>query len=119
MNNEKMIKFSQIRSSYARKRFGTLNNDEKALIDYETFCLELIRESDELQQRLDKAIEYIKHSWWLRLDQVYDTSKDLKGWEVEQLLEILEGEDSSFDNPLMGVPTFLDKTEEILKGDDK
>ena len=44
-----------------------------------------------LLQKIDKAIEYIKHSWWLRTDQVYDTSKDLKDWEVIELLEILEG----------------------------
>lgn len=51
------------------------------------------KEKIKLQQRIEKAIEYIEHSWWLRLDQVYDTSKDLKGWEVEQLLEILKGSD--------------------------
>lgn len=45
-------------------------------------------------KRIDKAIEYIEHSWWLKLDQVYDTSKDLKGWEVEQLLKILKGEEN-------------------------
>ena len=45
------------------------------------------------KKRCQLAIEYIEHSWWLRLDQVYDTSKDLKGWEVEQLLEILKGKE--------------------------
>ena len=49
----------------------------------------LWKENEELKQRIDKAIEYIKHSWWLRTDQVYDTSKDLKDWEVIELLEIL------------------------------
>jgi AbrB family looped-hinge helix DNA binding protein len=44
----------------------------------------------ELETNIDEAIEYIKHSWWLRTDQTYDTSKDLKGWEVEELLSILE-----------------------------
>ena len=47
--------------------------------------------ADKYKCRNDKATEYIKHSWWLRLDQVYDISKDLKGWEVEQLLKILKG----------------------------
>lgn len=45
---------------------------------------------DDLENRIKEAIEYIKHSWWLRTDQTYDTSKDLKGWEVEELLSILE-----------------------------
>ena len=53
MMNEEMIKFAQIRSSYARKRFGTLSNEEKALADYETFILELIKENDYLQQEND------------------------------------------------------------------
>jgi hypothetical protein len=45
---------------------------------------------NQLETNIDEAIEYIKHSWWLRTDQTYDTSKDLKGWEVEELLSILE-----------------------------
>lgn len=45
---------------------------------------------NQLETNIEEAIEYIKHSWWLRTDQVYDTSKDLKGWEVEELLSILE-----------------------------
>ena len=54
--------------------------DVKALLDY----------INQLETNRDKAIEYIKHSWWLRTDQIYDTSKDLQGWEVEKLLSILE-----------------------------
>ena len=56
-----------------------------------------IYKNEQLQQKVnqpetnrDEAIEYIKHSWWLRTDQIYDTSKDLQGWEVEELLSILE-----------------------------
>lgn len=59
--------------------------------------MRLQRENKELQQKvnqletnIDEAIGYIKHSWWLRTDQTYDTSKDLKDWEVEELLSILE-----------------------------
>lgn len=43
-----------------------------------------------LVNRISEAIEYIKHSWWLRTNQTYDTSKDLQGWEAEELLSILE-----------------------------
>ena len=46
---------------------------------------------NQLETNIDEAIEYIKHSWWLRTDQTYDTSKDLKGWEVEKIIEILKG----------------------------
>lgn len=45
---------------------------------------------NQLETIIDKAIEYVKHRWWLRTDQIYDTSKDLKGWEVEELLSLLE-----------------------------
>lgn len=45
---------------------------------------------NQLETNIDEAIEYIKHSWRLKFDQVYDTSKYLNGWEVEELLSILE-----------------------------
>ena len=51
---------------------------------------ELKAKVNQLETNRDEAIEYIKHSWWLRTDQTYDTSKDLKGWEAEELLSILE-----------------------------
>lgn len=53
---------------------------------------ELSIENEELKQRINKAIEYIKHSNWLRQDQIYDTY-NMQGWEVKELLEILKGED--------------------------
>ena len=45
---------------------------------------------DEYEDVIDEAIEYIKHSWRLKFDQIYDTSKCLSGWEVEELLSLLE-----------------------------
>lgn len=56
-------------------------------LDYE--YKQLQQERDKYKSIVEEAIEYIKHSWWLRLDQVYDTSKDLQSWEVEQLFGIL------------------------------
>ena len=63
------------------------NGKEYSLVDFIDILLNYI---NQLETNRDEAIDYIKHSWWLRTDQVYDTSKDLKGWEVEELLSILE-----------------------------
>ena len=63
----------------------------------EDLCLNLMHTDkvktemlNQLEANINEAIEYIKHSWRLKFDQIYDTSKDLQGWEVEQLLSILE-----------------------------
>ena len=58
--------------------------------NYKRVCDGLYKRVNQLETNRDEAIEYIKHSWWLRTDQTYDTSKDLKGWEVKELLSILE-----------------------------
>ena len=60
---------------------------------YETgqeIACELEKENQQLKSVLNEVREYIKHSWWLRLDQVYDTSKGLQGWEVEEIIKILD-----------------------------
>lgn len=79
------------------KRQRKIDNQARRIRGYEKMKKDLTNanrklnhENRELLKRINKAIEYIKHSWWLRTDQVYDTSKDLKGWEVEELLSILE-----------------------------
>ena len=59
MIDELMMRFAQIRSSYAKKMFGNLSNEDKALIDYESFCLELIKEVDQLKDVVEKARENI------------------------------------------------------------
>ena len=63
----------------------------------EDLCLNLMHTDkvktemlNQLETNMDEAIEYIKHSWRLKLDQIYDTSKCLNGWEAEELLSILE-----------------------------
>ena len=56
------------------------------------FYYEHIQLREEIE-KINKAIEYIKHSNLLRQDQIYDNSCDMQGWEVKELLEILRGED--------------------------
>lgn len=75
------IKVFNIEHSHHPYYLYTLDKkDVELLLDY----------INQLETNRDEAIEYIKHSWWLRTDQTYDTSKDLKGWEAEELLSILE-----------------------------
>ena len=52
MINELMMRFAQIRGSYARKKFGNLSDEDKALNEYDRFCLELIKEIDQLNEKV-------------------------------------------------------------------
>ncbi len=53
----------------------------------------LIETNKDLQQRIDKAIEYIeKH---IRIDDEYPAYMELLIEERDELLEILKGEDSN------------------------
>lgn len=63
---------------------------QQMIYTYERWIKTLCEEKKQLKDNIDEAIAYIKHSWRLKFDQVYDTSKDLQGWEVEELLSILE-----------------------------
>lgn len=67
-----------------------VNQLEEENKQFQQANVEFVSQNNKLQHRIYEAIEYIKHSWWLRTDQTYDTSKDLKGWEAEELLSILE-----------------------------
>ena len=60
MIDEKMMKIAKIRNSYAMKKFGTLSYEEKALLDYDSFCIELIKENQKYKEVIDRAIEYMK-----------------------------------------------------------
>lgn len=93
MNKEDKITFEDLANWLDKP----LSNSDIDLINFILTSIENRYKHFELQQKVnqletnrDEAIEYIKHSWWLRTDQTYDTSKDLKGWEVEELLSILE-----------------------------
>lgn len=63
---------------------------QQMIYTYERWIKTLSEEKKQLKDNIDEAIAYIKHSWRLKFDQVYDTSKDLQGWEAEELLSILE-----------------------------
>lgn len=72
------------------KIIDLLNDLQQENKQFRQANVEFVSQNNKLQHRIYEAIDYIKHSWWLRTDQTYDTSKDLQGWEVEQLLSILE-----------------------------
>jgi hypothetical protein len=78
--NKKVKEIKEYIESPFSARGGISYEDMQLIFDY----------IKQLETNRDEAIEYIKHSWWLRTDQTYDTSKDLQGWEVEELLSILE-----------------------------
>lgn len=77
-----------------KEKVNQLEEDYKNEVEENLKLSELWRKSqqkvNQLETNRDEAIAYIKHSWRLKFDQVYDTSKDLQGWEVEELLSILE-----------------------------
>lgn len=52
MIEAKMMRFAQIRGSYARKKFGNLSDEDRALNEYDRFCLELIKEIDQLNEKV-------------------------------------------------------------------
>ena len=67
-----------------------INQLEEENKQFQQANVEFVSQNNKLQHRIYEAIEYIKHSWRLKFDQVYDTSKKLSGWEAEELLSILE-----------------------------
>ena len=54
-----MIKLSEIMNSYSRPKIGELSINERALAEYERFCLELINENKNQKEVIDK-LEFIK-----------------------------------------------------------
>lgn len=89
MNKEEKIGMYTLDEIYDELPNGFL---QRSMVDAMYFKIkELQAKVNQLETNRDEAIEYIKHSWWLREIQIYDTSKDLKGWEVEKILEILKG----------------------------
>ena len=119
LKEEKMLKYVQIRSSYALKRIGTLSNEEKALIDYDSFCLELMQEIEQLKEeikkinsiidkqdrdivtlskgnkqlkeRINKAIEYIRSNY-IEVLKYHDIPSETTSYEIVtvDLLKILK-----------------------------
>ena len=46
------------------------NGKEYSLVDFIDILVNYI---NQLETNRDEAIDYIKHSWWLRTDKFYDT----------------------------------------------
>lgn len=78
MGNE--LKFIAIKNSYAIPKMGELSIDEKALLEYEKFCLELMNQAEKQKEVIDKAIEYINQHWVI----------DEPVWFKNDLLDILK-----------------------------
>lgn len=86
MINELMTRFAQIRSSYARKKFGNLSDEDKALNEYDRFCLELIKEIDQLNE---KVILLRASEPMLELEKYYG-DRDKYKEVIEEVRERLE-----------------------------
>ena len=60
--DKNMIKLSEIMNSYSRPKIGELSINERALAEYERFCLKLIKENKKQKEVIDRIEEYIKPS---------------------------------------------------------
>ncbi len=54
-----MLKFIKIKNSYSRPKMGELSINEKALFEYEKFCLELIKQVQNQKEVIDKVNKYL------------------------------------------------------------
>ena len=50
-----MLKFIKIKNRYGIRRIGELSINEQALVEYEKFCLDLIKENEKQKEVIDKA----------------------------------------------------------------
>lgn len=82
-----MLKFIEIRNSYTIPKIGELSINEKALLECEKFCLELMSQVDKQKEVIDKAIEYIEK--FIPIDE--DTIL-MRERQRDYLLDILKGE---------------------------
>lgn len=72
--DKEMLKFIEIRNCYVRPRIGELSINEKALAEYEKFCLDLIKQlkkKDEVIKELTKnenSNNFLKDSLKLQIE---------------------------------------------------
>ena len=92
--NKNMLKFIKIRNSYTIPKIGELSINEKALLEYEKFCLELMNQAEKQKEVIDKAIEHINEyesirAYYEYIDEdgydEYNYDEDFK----KELLDIL------------------------------
>lgn len=62
MTDKYMFRLAQIKNSYARKRYGNLTDIEKATCDYDSLCLEMIKQLDLYKSVLDEIREIVSKS---------------------------------------------------------
>ena len=53
-----MLKFIEIRNSYYYPKLGELSINEQALIEYEKFCIELIKKCEKQKEVIDNIKKY-------------------------------------------------------------
>ena len=79
-----MLKFIKIRNSYTIPKIVELSINEKALLEYEKFCLELMNQVEKQKEVIDKAIEYIE------CHKTDYSPYELSDYNIRQILDILE-----------------------------
>ena len=91
-----MLKFIKIRNIYVIRRIGELSINEQALVEYEKFCLDLIKENEKQKEVIDKAnkklnnfidcckaeklesgSDYIHHQYWDMFEKFNKQIKDI------------------------------------------
>lgn len=80
--DDNMLKFIEIRNSYARPKIGELSINEKALVEYEKFCLNLIKENEKQKEMIDDYEEDISNL----LDIINKNCNELKCTSDEWLV---------------------------------
>lgn len=59
--DKEMLKFIEIRNSYVRPKIGELSINEKALAEYEKFCLDLIKQLENKDEVIENITNSIKN----------------------------------------------------------
>lgn len=77
-----MLKFIKIRNSYGIRRIGELSINEQALLEYEKFCLDLIKENEKQKEVIDDYKEDISNL----LDIINKNCNELKCTSDEWLV---------------------------------
>ena len=85
-------KHYKLQKDYTKQSFYVwLSMKERKQYDYENYLLD---ENEKLQQRIDKAIEYIERTEYQYGDEEQDSYDYNIGFdEINELLQILKGED--------------------------
>ena len=78
-----MLKFIKIRNSYTIPKIVELSINEKALLEYEKFCLELMNQVKKQKEVINKAIDLLN-----AYIGVLDDTSDLYFENVKSILEL-------------------------------